>query len=330
LTRHARFAWGRLAQADGDHAQAVKQYLPLIGQSASPLAVRAAYNSGVSYYLLGDLPRACDQLHYVVHGAPGHELHTRTTILLGRMLMDRGDYREAAFQLQRASGARIPPADQAIASVYLGMAHLMQDKPREAAEALFEDKPHFEDRSVRNAAAFLTALARYRVLTGAQQEREAVFLYRSLVAIESDAEWLGSPGQLLIGQALREMGLGDRMVELYARSLEHQPPSNIANQMRFAIAEQRLAEKKPDDARLLWQEVSTSGEGPWRNKAQLRIAELALSDGEAAACVESCRALHRVDGIDQQNVLKLMGRAYEQLGQDALAIQCYSGRMPQP
>ncbi|MEK6257849.1 MAG: tetratricopeptide repeat protein [Planctomycetota bacterium] len=328
LADHARFALGRLAQADDDHAQAVTHYSPLVGRASSPLAIRAAYNAGVSYYRLGDLPRACEQLTIVVHGAPGHELHTQSTILLGCLLLDRGENREAAFQLQRAAGARIPPEDQALAAVYLGIAHLMQDQPREAAEALFADKPHFEDRSVRNAAAFLTALARYRLLTGVQQEREASFLFRSLVAIESDAEWLGPTGQLLIGKALHELGLADRMVELYSRSLEHQMPANIANEMKFAIAEQRHAEKKPEEARSLWQEVSADGEGVWQNRSCLRLAELALADGRADDCVAACRALHHSDGIPRTDVLKLMGRAYEQLGNDALAAQCYAGRMP--
>ena len=330
LAGHARFALGRLAQADGDHAQAVKHYSSLVGRTSSPLAIRAAYNAGVSYYQLGDLPRACEQLTFVVHGAPGHELHTRSTILLGRLLLDRGESREAAFQLQRVAGARLPPEDQACASVFLGMAHLMQDQPREAAEALFEDKPHFEDRSVRNAAAFLTALARYRLLTGAPQEREASFLFRSLVAIESDAEWLGPTGQFLIGRALHELGLSDRMVELYTRSLEHHVPANIANEMKFAIAEQRQAEKKPEDAKSLWQEVSIGGEGVWQNKSRLRLAELALADGRADDCVDACRSLHHADGIRQTEVLKLMGRAYEHLGNDTRAAQCYAGQMPPP
>jgi len=328
LAGHARFALGRLAQANGDHAQAVKHYSPLVGRTSSPLAVRAAYNSGVSYYQLGDLPRACEQLTFVVHGAPGHELHTRSTILLGRLLLDSGESREAAFQLQRVAGARIPPEDQARASVFLGMAHLMQDKPREAAEALFEDKPHFEDRSVRNAAAFLTALARYRILTGAPQEREASFLFRSLVAIESDAEWLGPTGQLLIGRALHELGLSDRMIDLYTRSLEHHVPTNIANEMKFAIAEQRQTEKTPEDARSLWLELSIDGEGVWQNKARLRLAELALAEGRANDCIEACRSLHHADGIRRTDLLKLLGRAYEHLGNDASAAQCYAGQLP--
>lgn len=330
LAGHAFFALGRLAQAEGNHAQAVKRYASLVGRTSSPLAIRAAYNAGISYYQLGDLIHACEQLAFVVHGAPDHELHTRSTILLGRLLLDRGESREAAFQLQRASDSRVPPEDQARASVYLGMAYLMQNKPREAAEALFADKPHFEDRSVRNAAAFLTAFARYRLLTGVQQEREVSFLFRSLVAIESDAEWLGPTGQLLIGKALSELGLTDRMIELYSCSLEHHMPANIASEMKFAIAEQWNTELKRKDAELLWQEISIDGEGIWQNKSRLRLAELVLLDGRADECIEACHALREADGIQRADIMKLMGRAYEHLGSDALAAQCYAGQMPQP
>ena len=107
-------------------------------------------------------------------------------------------------------------------------------------------------------------------------------------------------------------------------------PANIANEMKFAIAEQRRAERQPEAARLLWQAVSTAGEGVWQNRSRLRLAELALADGLPGECVAACRALHHADGIRRTDVLKLMGRAYEQLGNDAHAVQCYAGQMPQP
>lgn len=328
LASHARFAAGRLLRVDGHLAEAARLYTSLIGHTVSPLAMRAAFNAGECYYRMGDLRRAGDQLELIVHGVPGHELHTRAAIWRGRCLLDRGEYREAAFQFLRVAGGRIPPEDQAYASVFLAMAHLMQDQPQAAANALFFEKGQFANPAVRDAAALMTAYTRFNQLAGEPQQREAAFLYRALVTIESDTEWLGPTGQLLVGRALRAVGVGERVIPLYERELERNPPRMIALEMKFAIAEQHQRDQQPAEAKAGWQELATSGEGTWKNKAQLKLAELALSDGAWDECLAACRALHESVGVSRKDTLQLMGRAYERLNNDRLAAECYAGRLP--
>lgn len=331
LVSHARFALGRLAQATGEHKLAVSHYSTLVGRAATPLAIRAAFNAAVSYYKLNDISNACDMLVQVVHGAPGHEVHARALILYGRLLLDQGEYREAAFQLQRATGTRMPPETQALASVYLGMAHLMRDNPRDAVESLFADKPNLVDGPVKNASAFFTSLARFRLLNGTMQEREATFLYRALIAIEDDADWLGPTGKLLIGQAMLSLGLGNKMFEHFQTSLNRDVlPVGIAQEMRFAMAENLLREKKTDEAELLLIDLSLNGEGKLLAKARFRLAEIALNANRPEDCIMTCRDLLETTTIDRQTLLKLAGRAFEQLGDNQRAAECYRGRMPKP
>ena len=328
LASHARFAAGRLWRVDGHFGEAARLYSSLVGPSITPLAMRAAFNAGECYYRMGDLRRAGDQLELIVHGAPGHELHTRAAIWRGRCLLDRGEFREAAFQFLRATGGRIPPEDQAYASVFLAMAHLMQDQPQAAANALFFEKGQFESPAVRNAAALLTAFTRFSQLAGEPQQREAAFLYRALVAIESDTEWLGPTGQLLVGRALREAGVGERAIPLYERELERNPPPAIAHEMKFAIAEQRQRDQQLLEAKAGWQELATSGAGVWKNKAQLKLAELSFREGAWDECLAACRTLHESAGVSRKETLQLMGRVYERLNKDRLAAECYAGRLP--
>jgi tetratricopeptide (TPR) repeat protein len=225
----------------------------------------------------------------------------------------------------------MPPQTQALASVYLGMAHLMRGNPRDATESLFADKPHLIDGPVKNASAFVTSLARFRLLNGTMQEREATFLYRALVAIEEDAEWLGPTGQLLIGQALLSLGLGDKMFEHYQKALDKNIlPVGIAHEMRFAMAENLLRERKPQDAELLLMDLSLNGEGAIQAKSRMRLAEIALNNNRPEDCLSACRDLFATTSPDKQALLRLAGRAYEQLGQNALAAECYRGRLPPP
>ncbi len=328
LANHARFAVGRLARLDGQLEEATRHYGLLVGRSATPLAVRAAYNSAECYYRLGDLRRAGDQLEHIVHGAPGHNLHARATIWRGRFLLDRGEFQQAAFQLQRAANGRVSPEEQAYASVFLAMAHLMQSKPRAAADALFLEKPHFENGAVRNAAAFLNASARFHQQTGLQQQREASFIYRALVALESDCEWLGPTGQLLLGRALVELGVGERAITLYEQALTRHPPLTIAHEMKFVIAEQQWLDQQPEAAKKTWHELADAGEGVWKYQARLKLAQLALADGAWEDCLTTCRTLNEASGVLRKETLQLMGRAYEQSGNDHLAAQCYAGRLP--
>lgn len=121
-------------------------------------------------------------LEVVVHGAPSSELHTRAMIP-GRNLMDRGDFREAAFQPKRAANLRdIRRMISRRAAVFLAMALLLDERPYDAGEAALAHRLQFQDRSVRNAAALMNSLARWRTASPEGKVREAGFMYRSIVA----------------------------------------------------------------------------------------------------------------------------------------------------
>ncbi len=328
LSDHARFAQGQLAEASGELLDAARLFSSLLGRDSSPLAIRAAYNSATDFYRIGDFASACLQLRIVVDGAPEQRLHAPALIFLGRLLLDRGEIQDAIYQFRRATEARGRPHEQARAAVFLGMSFIMQDKYQEAAEAVFAQKPLLEEQSTCHAAAFVTALARWQAISDEMREHEATFLYRALICMKADSEWLGQTGQLLIGRADRELGFDDQMADLYSHQLSIGMTESIESEMTYSLAAYELANGRVEAACALWTKLTLATSNRWANQARLRLAEVALTEGRANDSLEICEQIHSSDGITRGEIQKLMGRAFEQLGEDVLAARCYAGQLP--
>lgn len=323
------YALAQLAAADERLEESAQLFTSLTRCSSSPLAIRAAFNAALLYRAQDDLGRTCQSLEMVVYGAPGNELHTRALIFYGQTLIDRGEFREAAFQLKRAANSRHLPDEQARATVFLAIAQLMDQKPADAAESLFSHRFQFQQQSVRNAAALLTSIARWRTADNAAKLREAAFLFRAIVAVDEDSDWLGSAGQLLLGQAMRDADLEDRMAELFLDALQSRIPQVIQGQMKLAMADYWYRRQRVSEAKEIWSAIYSAG-GTDSVAAGIRMGEVALEEHRPEICIEICRTLQHHDDSPRTVLLKLSGLAHEMAGRPVLAAQCYAGQWPLP
>ena len=330
LVSHVRFLQAQLAELSGDFSAAARLYSSIVGRDTSSLTIRSAYNAARHFVNLNEYARACFYLDIVVNGAPGHELHVESLILLGRLLLDRGLAQDAVFQLRRATEARTHSVQQARAGALLGLAYLTQDRYMEAAEAILENRNYFEDPEARNVAAFVTAYSRWHSVTGEMQSRESSYLFRALAVVNVDAEWFGQAGRLLVGRALSEIGNDERMADLYSQALAKNPTDFVEPELMFSLANYEYAKGRTDSAAEKWTKVANSAMVQWANRARMRIAEAALNENRARDCVQSCNAIKSYEGIVRSDLCKLMGKAYERLGEDNLAARCYAGQLPNP
>ena len=330
FVQHGRFAMAQLTQSQGDLQRAATMFASLTGRQSSLLAVRAAYNAAYNYYRLGDFSHACTQLRFVVDGAPEQSIHAEALILLGRLLMDRGEVQDAIFQLRRATDSRCLPNEQARAAVLLGMAYLAQEKYQDAAESVFTHKLQLDEPGVRYAASFVTAYSRWHSVSGQMKEREATFLYRALVAVRNDSEWLGQAGEFLIGRAYIELGFDDVMADLYSHRLNEGVTEYIEAEMTYSLAGYQMANGQLEMAAQLWHKLAEGPANRWKNRARLKSAEVALVQGNSKVALELCRQAQPDESISRGEILKVMGRAFEQLGEDANAARCYAGQPPTP
>jgi hypothetical protein len=123
------------------------------------------------------------------------------------------------------------------------------------------------------------------------------------------------------------LGLEDEMVKVYQRAtLDGRGP--LAAEMSFAVAEANFGAGKWASARKVYRALAAQA-GPWSGRSQLRLAEIALHENEPRTCLRWCRKVPKAQpGPDPSVVLKVMGKAYEVLGDHQQAARCYAGQVP--
>lgn len=328
LGNHVRYSLAQLAHYEGDNSRAATMYSTLVGRDSSPIAVRAAYHAGHISFQAQDYSSASFHLGYVVNGAPNHQVYSESLLLLGRLLLDQGDYQQAVFQLRRGTVTESRPDNRGRAAVLLGMAYLAQEKYTEAAEAILDNKKHFDDPEVRNAAAFVTTLARWQSSKGEFQEREANFMYRALASLLKTSDWLGQTGQMLIGRAFSELGFDSKMAEIYTHLLAQGATRAIEPELVFSLANYEYSTAQVESATKRWTALAVGDNVRWSNRARLRMAEVALAENRPKECVEVCQQIKTEEGIVHMDLCRMLGRAYEKLGDNAMAVRCYAGNRP--
>lgn len=327
LVDHAVYAKARMLELSAD-PEAMTLYSSVVRHDASPLAIQAAYRAAKICCQQKNDARACFYLGVVVNGAPGHVLHTESLILLGRLLLDGGQPQEAAFQLRRATESHAQPLLQTRAAVLLGVAYLAQDKLTEAAQVIFEHRQHFEDQEAKTVASFVNSFARWQVVTGELRKREAGFLYRSLVATNVNADWIGQMTKVMIGRAFAELGFDDKMTQLYWQMAFEGVTPQIEPEILYSLANYEFTHENAEGAVLKWAKLAESGPAKWANRSRMRLAEIAFGEGRGEDCLNYCEKIKDFQGIVRGDLSRLMGQTYEFLGDDAMAAKCYAGLLP--
>lgn len=331
LAGRAKLAMAFITHDRRQLAEAISQYDKLLERASTSVSVIAAYNRGLVQFQLKEYRAASDTLGRAVDGAPGQDLTPPALILRGRALLELGDYETAMFELKRAADLNGRPEDQAWATALSGMAALRRKQPQVAATLMFHRRERLDESSARAAAAFINSLARFQSLESPDaRDREALFLMRSLAALEHDesiAATLGSNGTVLIGEAYRELGLSEPMVAIYSAALAKEIREPFASEMKFVLAEHAIASGDAAAGCAQLAELRDAPKNPWSIPAGLRLAASELSAGHTDECLVTCRDLLKRD-TDRAPILRLMGSAYEQAGDLAKAAQCYAGNVP--
>jgi tetratricopeptide (TPR) repeat protein len=158
-------------------------------------------------------------------------------------------------------------------------------------------------------------------------QRDASDLLASLLGTPDDA-LLGPVGPYLRGQAYRELGLTVQMAALYEKALP-QTRAPLAVEMAYYLGEHWSRTNKLAAARELLARVAASSNAAWAGRAQLGLADIALQEKRPADALKWCRAVvDQGHATDLAALLKLMGRAYEELGNYRQAARCYAGEYP--
>jgi tetratricopeptide (TPR) repeat protein len=309
--------------------EAVAWYERLLAETErAPQVVAAYFNLGLVQRARKDFAASRKALYRIVDGQPGHELAYRAYVQIGWTYLLEGQPSAAVFPLRRALGIAPAARARAEAALTLAATFLLMGNPREANAVLVSGQPQVHQDSYRTTAAFLDALARFRVAAeGKNSRQEAADLLAALLAFQK-TPMLGAHGQLLAGQAYKELGMSQPMAKAYERAL---PAAFglVADEMMFGLADCLATEGKREAAQKWFQTLATSPKGQWTLTARYRLAALALQGGQPQQCVQACAQLLQEEGpVDRAAVFQLMGTAYEQLGDFRRAARCFAGQAP--
>ncbi len=273
---------------------------------------------------------------------------------LGLMKLRTHDWALARQHLTDAAdlSARTPAA--AVAWWWVGRAELDRGDT-DACRAAWE---RAEATADRDTSAALDLGKVFLMVMDGQTERAAKILHRMggkvaepvpqlCEAFASYFRYRDAPTdarQGLLAGAVKAAGYGDAFgpagVWIFGSWLRHADRTAIYDTasdtargewaIRFALAlgEQRWKDGNTTDAAARFAAVATADAGERGDRARVRLAEIAFARGEPAECVRLGRVVLRRDPDDRADVLRLVGRGYEKLGDARAAAECFAGRLP--
>jgi tetratricopeptide (TPR) repeat protein len=322
LAASARVWLGNLHSLEGRWHEAARAYQQVVEKSPTAAALpEALYNLGLAELHLGLFSAARSRFINLVDHAPRTKWVDYAWWWVGRTALDTGDFANAQKFFTTARQGRTREVSSG-ATLGLCWCEFLQGRDN-SIRAWLEETRFAPRESHAVLVAFVEALLQYR--SGPTDSRRE----RVLRALRECAEGrdLGPAGFFYAGQVYRELNHPEKMVLLYDHATESLR-GPLAIRMMFAAAEWYFLHDKRDAARSRYFAIAATdpkGLGP---QAELRLAELAFRDGAIGECLESCRSLVKRSGVNQAEVLKLMGRAYETLRQYRHAAECFAGRVP--
>jgi tetratricopeptide (TPR) repeat protein len=296
----------------------------------SPVAVEGFYNLGLTHLRRGRLREARAAFYQVIDRAPGHEMTALAYLRIGRSHLEADEPAEALPPLRRALGIAAGSSTEPAAAVTLAATWLLTGKAAEAGSLIYDTRHLFGDDPYARCASFLAALARFRLAKEPNRaQREASDLLATLLLLD-DPSAVRPVGELLMGQAYQELGLGERMALVYERAL---PGSRgpLAARLAYTLGDYYFAREEYTPATRRLTPLAPSAYDPWASLAQQRLAEIALARHKPQECLDWCWQLLREGRqSDQADTLRVMGRAFDRLGEYRQAARCYGGEWPLP
>ncbi len=327
LTPVTFLEFGVLEAADGRQAEAVTWFERVAREAPrSAAGVEAMYNLGLLRRRLGQTAAARQAYYRVVDQVPGSELAARAALAIGQMHLDDAEADQAVPAFTRALAMATEYPIRPLAVLSLAAAHLLAGRPQAANAVLVQQRDVVSPEPYRRVAAFLDALARFRA--GRANPREAPDLLSALLALPESVS-LGTGGAFLAGQAYQELGMTSEAVKVYRRALAAGAHGPLAERMTLAVAESLARGEQRATALQMLTSLATLEGSATAPLARFRLAEAALADDRPRDCLLWARPL--LDGqtaVPEAEVLKLLGAAYDKVGDARRAARCFAGQRP--
>ncbi len=330
LTAAAYLELGNLLAHAGEVKEAAGRYDRLCRElRRSPLVVEASYNLGLLRMKQGQSAEARTAFYAARDHAPGHELAPLALLQVGRTFLFEGAPEQAVKPLADALAVSAGTPTQPAAALTLAAAYLLTAKPQLASRTVREHRDTVTQPPYRATGFFLDSYGQLLAATSKNTARESSELLAALWTVEKGEPVLGAIGPLLIGHAYRDLDQIDDMIAVYQKALL-QAKRPLADEMSYAVAEDLYQRNQREPARKLYATLAKGTGDRWTSAAQLRLAEIALLENKPKECLLVCRRLvdEKLD-VKREDLLRLMGQAYQKAGEYRKAALCFDGQLPE-
>ncbi len=263
-------------------------------------------------------------------GQTSVQLRVAAYMYTGRLLIEMGRSKNAVNMLMRGLMLSENSELEPHAAMLLSSCYLLTSQPQAAASILVERRSRLDVDTHRDAAAFLSTAASFKaaVLVD-RREREGQKVLVALSRFDASKQF-GCHWNLIAASIAEELGLTQQAMGYYMDVPDAQPAAPLQNEAVLRLSGLYERDEKYDDARKLLARLAPGAGDQLEIAGLLKSADVAMDQEQPADAIQYCRQLLRKE--PSQEVLKeafrIMGKAYEKLGDHRAAIYCYSGMLP--
>lgn len=332
-TGHSRMALATLLYEQQRAADAV-QFLQVQIESEprSVVETEAAFNLGKCLMVLNERNEAREAFLRSIDAAGGLiDVKIAAYIFISRLLLEDDQGKLAVSNMMRGVALSEGTPMEAYAALQLGSAYLMNGNPQGANSVLMERREELIDGPGREAAAFISALARFRaaVLVD-RREREGWSVVSALSEFKPES-YCGGHWAVLVAEACEDLGLEGQATDAYLLALKKLPSCWLRDRTVMRLAARYQKDQEFEEARLLLATLTASEVNQMAFQAKLRSAEVSLEQNHPEDAIRTCRLL--IDATDtpqlERAALRIMGKAYERRKNHQAAIYCFAGMLPE-
>ncbi len=332
-TGHSRMALATLLYEQQRAAEAV-QFLQVQIESEprSVVETEAAFNLGKCLMVLNERSEAREAFLRSIDAAGGLvDVKIAAYIFTSRLLLEDDQGKLAISNMMRGVALSEGTPMEPYAALQLGSAYLMNGNPQGANSVLMERREELIDGPGREAAAFISALARFRaaVLVD-RREREGWSVVSALSEFKPE-NYCGGHWAVLAAEACEDLGLEGQATDAYLLALKKLPTSWLRDRTVMRLAARYQKDREFEEARLLLATLTATEANQMAFQAKLRSAEVSLEQNHPEDAIRTCRLL--IDATDtpqlERAALRIMGQAYERRKNHQAAIYCFAGMLPE-
>lgn len=332
LADDAYWALGNIGVRRGGWEAAILQYEQFLRQfPRSDARVGVHFNLAKTRLRSGNRDEAMQHFYHVVDQAPAGRLQPIAFLYLGRLYLEDDQAKRAIRPLTRSLASAQDDALRATAAIALASAYLLLENPHAANRILMTHRSAFGQGPHYDQAALLAALARHQAAsTAGQVERKGRPLLDAATHVEG-GDFFGAYGFVILAEAYQRLGLFEAVQSTLLQGLEVVPRGGLRSRMMYALADYHHdAGNMVKCKELLATLAIDDADQAWAGRAKLRLAEVLGAEGDDEQCLALCRELLRGTSqpVEQQKVLKTMGRVFERQGSHRAAALCFAGIEP--